>query len=248
MGTAFASDVGAVMDTDNSNLMIGDDSSLSTNLELSSNSVSDVNVYENNQDADSNLLGAPATVNKTHLNSSDLKMYYMDGSMFNVTLLDENNNPLANQEVIFSIDGLTKNYTKITNDDGVASLTIRLYYDNYVIKSYFLGNGSYAASNVTNTIAVVHRTIEAQDLVKTYQNDTQYQVTCADFDGNLLVNSLVNINIIGKDYSRYTNEKGVATLNINLEPGDYIVTATNTVTNTSITNNITVLSSIESND
>ena len=61
---------------------------------------------------------------KSVLLTDDLSMKFKDGSKFNATVLDGQGKPLANQTVIFNINGVF--YNKTTADDGVASLNIRL--------------------------------------------------------------------------------------------------------------------------
>ncbi|MBO6110449.1 MAG: hypothetical protein J6P12_06295 [Methanobrevibacter sp.] len=82
-----------------------------------------------------------------------------------------------------------------------------------------------------------------------FRNDTQYYATFIDKQGKALPkDTTVRFNINGVMYERKVNENGTAKLNINLEAGEYIITATNPVTSEMHTNNITVLSNIQSGD
>ena len=65
----------------------------------------------------------------------DLNMTYGDGSNFTAQTLDGQGKPLANQNVTFNINGVF--YNKITDDNGVASLTMRLMSGKYIITSYW---------------------------------------------------------------------------------------------------------------
>ena len=65
----------------------------------------------------------------------DLNMIYGDGSNFTAQTLDGQGKPLANQNVTFNINGVF--YNKVTNDNGVASLTMRLMSGKYIITSYW---------------------------------------------------------------------------------------------------------------
>ena len=65
----------------------------------------------------------------------DLNMTYGDGSNFTAQTLDCQGKPLANQNVTFNINGVF--YNKITDDNGVASLTMRLMSGKYIITSYW---------------------------------------------------------------------------------------------------------------
>ena len=65
----------------------------------------------------------------------DLNMTYGDGSNFTAQTLDGQGKPLANQNVTFNINGVF--YNKVTDDNGVASLTMRLMSGKYIITSYW---------------------------------------------------------------------------------------------------------------
>lgn len=90
--------------------------------------------------------------------------------------------------------------------------------------------------------------IESSDLVKYYKNDSQYEATFYDFNGTPLVNQSIPISINGLNYNRTTNTSGMIKFSINLVPGDYVIKVTNPVTNESALNNITVLSTLLTND
>ena len=65
--------------------------------------------------------------------TSDLNMTYRDGSKFTAQTLDGHGKPLANQNVSFNVNGVF--YHKVTDDNGFASLTIRLMSGKYIITS-----------------------------------------------------------------------------------------------------------------
>ena len=67
--------------------------------------------------------------------TSDLSMKYLDGSNFTVQTLDGRGNPLAKQNISFNING--RFYYRVTDDEGMASLNIRLMPGEYIITSYW---------------------------------------------------------------------------------------------------------------
>ena len=79
--------------------------------------------------AGNNIVVLPTLVTR------DLNMTYGDGSNFTAQTLDGQGKPLANQNVTFNINGVF--YNKITDDNGVASLTMRLMSGKYIITSYW---------------------------------------------------------------------------------------------------------------
>ena len=68
-------------------------------------------------------------------------------------------------------------------------------------------------------------TILANDVVKFFRNGTQYYAKFLDGCGSPLVNASVTFNINGVFYKKQTDDNGMARLNINLFPGEYILTA-----------------------
>ena len=79
-------------------------------------------------------IGNKVTVLPT-LVTKDLNMKYMDGSNFTAQTLDSQGKALANQTVSFNVNGVF--YHRITNEDGIASLRIRLMAGEYIITSYW---------------------------------------------------------------------------------------------------------------
>ena len=77
--------------------------------------------------------------------TSDLNMTYMDGSKFTAQTLDGHGKPLANQNVSFNVNGVF--YHKVTDDNGFASLTIRLMSGKYIITSSW--NDFQTGNNIT---------------------------------------------------------------------------------------------------
>ena len=64
-------------------------------------------------------------------------MTYKDGSKYDATVLDSQGKPLANQNVVFNVNGVF--YNKITDSNGVASLNINLMKGEYIITSMWNG-------------------------------------------------------------------------------------------------------------
>lgn len=176
--------------------------------------------------------------NKSSIISNDLEKYYKDDKGFCATFYNENGTPLTNKNITFSVNGVS--YIKTTDNNGTAKLNINLESGNYTIISY----NPTTNETITNNITVLS-SINGNDLTKYFKNATQYSVTLYDKTGKALVNKTVRFNINGIFYERKTNEKGVAQLNINLDPGNYIVTVYNLITGEEKSNNINVVSRIQ---
>lgn len=185
-------------------------------------------------------------INKNvNLNISDIVMIYKDGTRMVAVLTDYKGNPIANATVYFSINGVT--YVRTTDVDGSASIGLNLGSGVYGASVYYNGSDMYdkVSKNITVTI---NPTVLADDLVKMYKNATKFSAKFTDSAGKALVNSDVRFNINGVFYTRTTDANGVASLAINLRPGDYILTAYNPVNGEQKGVNITVKSLIVQND
>ena len=175
------------------------------------------------------------------LETKDLSLYYKNGTRYEVTVM-QGDLPVENASIIINVCGV--NYTRTTNADGKASLAINLNPGNYSIYSLY----DYGLNSIQlNSDIEVLPTILGNDIVKIYRNDTQYYATVLDKKGNPLANSQVTFNINGVFYSRKTNENGIAKLNINLQAGEYILTAIQD-NGFMYSNLITVLPSISGSD
>ena len=179
------------------------------------------------------------------LNISDIVMIYKDGTRMVAVLTDYEGNPIANATVYFSINGVT--YVRTTDVNGSASIGLNLGSGVYGASVYYNGSDMYdkVSKNITVTI---NPTVLADDLVKMYKNATKFSAKFTDSTGKALVNSDVRFNINGVFYTRTTDANGVASLAINLRPGDYILTAYNPVNGEQKGVNITVKSLIVQND
>lgn len=189
---------------------------------------------------DNGTNSTPEDKNSTII-SEDISLFYKNGTRFSAIFLDENGKALANQNIVFVINGVS--YTKTTDENGMASIGINLAPGSYVMESKNLATNETVKNNVT-----VISTINPSNVVKLYKNGTHYYATFIDGQGNALANKTVKFNINGVFYTRTTDENGTARLNIWLYPGNYILTAYNPINNEARASNVTVLSTINGKD
>ncbi|WP_407421576.1 C1 family peptidase [Methanobrevibacter sp.] len=158
--------------------------------------------------------------------TQDLVKIYKNDSKFVANI------GIANETVNFEINGI--NYTRKSDENGSARMAINLEPGSYTIKTTFNG------TTVENTITVLP-TLIADNLVKYYRNASQFFISLIDGKNNPVSGVNITMNINGVFYNRTTNENGTAKLNINLEPGEYILTAIDPLTGLMMSYNITVL-------
>ena len=166
--------------------------------------------------------------------SSDLVKYYMDDSQFEVRLLTGDFSKNNTKKVSFVINGRT--YNRSIDENGYSRININLGPGVYNITAI----SPFTGERKTNKITVLSL-FESNDLIKYYRNGSQFIVKIFNkTSGN------VTFNINGVFYTRMINESGYAKLNINLAPGDYIITTD--YMGCKAANNVSVLSVLSSDD
>ena len=171
------------------------------------------------------------------INTQDVDMFYNDGTRFKANL-SNNQEAIKNASVEFTINGIS--YNRFSDESGQASISLRLNPGNYNITTKYL-------EITNNNTIIIKSTIEASDVVKIYKNSTQYWAKFLNKNGDALKNTMITYNINGVFYNRQTNDNGMCKLNINLNQGQYILTAYNPQTDEMKSNLITVLPSITEN-
>jgi hypothetical protein len=141
--------------------------------------------------------------------------------------------------ITFKINGVS--YVREVSESGSAKLNINLRPGVYIIET---SAGSY---QFNNTVTVLP-TLIGDNLVKYYRNASQFEIKLIDAGGNPVASQNVMFNINGVFYSRQSDADGIARLNINLSPGEYIITATDPLTGLNMSYNITVLPVLYSDD
>ena len=165
---------------------------------------------------DALMYGSNITVLSTIL-ANDVVKFFRNGTQYCAKFLDGCGSPLVNASVTFNINGVL--YKKQTDYEGVARLNINLFPGKYILTAMH-PDGLMYGYNIT-----VLSTILANDVVKFFRNGTQYCAKFLDGCGSPLVNASVIFNINGVFYKKQTDDNGMARLNIDLFPGEYILTA-----------------------
>lgn len=180
-----------------------------------------------------------ASENDVNISAPDVEKFYHGSERFIVTLTDSEGNPLVGESVSITIVGVP--YDRVTNENGTASLALNLNPGNYSTKVVYKDKTVF--SNV-----LIKSTVMGNDLVKYYKNDSQFYVKVLDSNGDILVNKTITFNIVGVFYTRTTNESGIARLNINLNQGNYTITAINPTNGEQSSYKISVLPLIDVKD
>ncbi|MBR0271687.1 MAG: Ig-like domain repeat protein [Methanobrevibacter sp.] len=178
----------------------------------------------------------------TTVNGTDLTKVYRNSSQYFATFRNDEGEYLAAGTMVrFNINGVF--YNRTTDEKGTAKLNINLNAGEYILTAINPETGEQSS----NIITVLAKIVENNDITKYYRNGTQYTVKVLGDDGKVVgAGEIVTFNINGVFYNRTTDENGTAQLNINLQPGDYVITAE--YQGFVVSNNIKVLPTLTAQD
>lgn len=124
--------------------------------------------------------------------------------------------------ILFQING--RNYTRRTNDNGEASLNIKLPRGEYACKIISPMDDYFDYAEKTVIVKVISSThMEGTNISKMEDETAVYQ--CAVYDEIGRVDCTVTITVNGVTYTRHTEADGLAKLNIRLPKGEYDIIA-----------------------
>ena len=214
---------------------------ISDDANQNSSTGGDVPAPSTNASTGDNVTNSTPEDKNSTIISEDISLFYKNGTKFSAIFLDENGKALANQTIVFVINGVA--YNRTTDANGIATISINLSPGNYVMESKNVATNETVKNNVT-----VISTISSSNVVKLYKNGTQYSAVVVYSNGTPIVNKTVKLNINGVFYNRVTDENGTVRLNINLDPATYIITVYNPSNGEENSNKIVVLSKLIAED
>ena len=169
----------------------------------------------------------PGNVTSTKIEMSDLTTYPGSNADYGITLKDINNNPIANEEVIFNIN--SKNIKVTTDAKGHAAIKINENSGSYAVKVSYAGDDiDYASASAQAKVTVnkVSTRIVASNYAMFIKKADYYKLTLKDSKGKIISNQKIKIKVNKKSYTVKTNSKGVAKLKLKLKKGKYTVKMT----------------------
>ncbi|MBR3140058.1 MAG: Ig-like domain-containing protein, partial [Methanobrevibacter sp.] len=151
----------------------------------------------------------------------------INDNQFKITLLDDDGNPISNQKVNITIDGV--NYEVTSDANGVVSVALN-----------HLSNDKYIVS-VTNPVTgeIITQVIEIskkeekhtefnwisqnKDIIMYYGVSKYYTVRVCDNNGKYVSGIKVIFVFKGINYVAYSNPNGYASIKLSLKPGKYTI-------------------------
>lgn len=172
-----------------------------------------------------------------NLTCNNLSMYYDGKDKLKIVLKNSNGKAFSGQAITVKIN--SKTYNLITDSKGEAYLDINLNPGTYVANIVFEETAKYHSAAIKANVTVLS-TAEGVDVVKMYGSGTQYFAMFTDSNGKALGNTKITFKISGKSFTATTMPNGVVKININLSPGDYVISTTNPVTKQKLSNKISI--------
>ena len=135
--------------------------------------------------------------------------------------------PLYNREVILNLDG--KNHTRKTNNQGIASMTIKNLkkVGTYRIKYTYLGEDNIKKASGTSKLVIKKgiktKFSKANNELYVHKIGTPFKVKLVDARGHAVTKKKVVFYVHHKKYIKTTNKHGIATLYLKLPKGKYKV-------------------------
>lgn len=176
---------------------------------------------------------------------NNLSKYYGGSEKLVIFLKNSNGKAFASQNIVVKIG--SKTYNLITNSKGQTSLDVDLKSGRYNATIIFPQTEKYHQASV-NAIIEVLSTAEGIDVVKLYGSGTQYFAIFTDSNGKALGNTNITFRISDKSYKIETLPNGIAKININFKPGDYVISCINPVTKQKLSNKISIIYPIMGKD
>ena len=151
----------------------------------------------------------------TVISGDDISVVYGGNGNLQVTLRDVNGNLIANEMVVFRING--KSIFIKTNSNGQASLAVNLVPNVYDATVSYGGSGDYNGATKKLTVVIKKATPKLTASKKTFKRKVKtkkYAITLKDNLGKVIKNAKVTLKVKGKTYRATTNAKGKATFKI----------------------------------
>lgn len=153
------------------------------------------------------------------IQTNDVRKIVGNGTQYEAILYDDSNMPLKNTKVPLEINGVE--YYRTTDNNGLIKMNINLMPGQYTLKITNPVTYEWEFSDVT----VLPNLVNNHDLTKYCRGANQYYITALNDQGVAVSGQEVTFNINGVFYTRTSDENGRVKLNINLNPGQYVLTA-----------------------
>ena len=157
------------------------------------------------------------TVLPSIVENHDLTKYYKNASKYTLKIIGDDGKPVGEGVTVkLNINGVF--YERKTNTTGYINMNINLPPGTYTVTAEY--NGLKASNKIT-----IWSVLKTRDLSMKYKDGSKFEAKILDGQGRPYAGQTVKFNINGVFYTKTTEADGIARLNINLLPGEYIITS-----------------------
>ena len=131
---------------------------------------------------------------------------------------------IPDKKIIISVKNV--NYTQVTDNSGIAYLTIGMRIGKYEMSYKFNGDSKVNPASGKTNITVRERTetnITWRSSDSFYQGPQYYYVQLTDLNNNRLANKVLKLTVNNVNYQATTNANGIAKFTANVRPGNHTV-------------------------
>ena len=159
------------------------------------------------------------------LSASNVNGYNTFSTKYSVNL-ESDGVPLASKQINITIDDVT--YTKTADNDGQASVNVKLGAGTYDVLCAYSGDENTSDCLASSTITVkaaIKTTVKVADKDINYRQGSKcaFIVKLLDANGNAIKNQKITFKVNGKTYTANTNSLGYAKIFLKLKKGTYTV-------------------------
>ena len=165
------------------------------------------------------------TISQSEITSSNVVGYESFETQINIKLTSDSK-PLPSKEVSIDLNG--KNYKKITDSNGMASLSVNLAQGKYTAQFTFLGDNTTSGAVKTSTITIKQAektslTIGDKDINYRQGSKCLFYVKLLNSKGKAVKNQEVTFKVAGHTFTAKTDSSGAAKIYLNLKKGTHRV-------------------------
>ncbi len=166
-----------------------------------------------------------AVLESVSLNATDLVQYYGENKFFKIDFNDPNAYDQYGKTITVSISNekWSQSFEAVTDAFGTARLQIKLNPGEYNV-TYKYSNpyyNIYGSGSNKITIYKMPVSLNANDMIMNVNDQKLFEATLRDINGKAISNMQIHMKLDGNIYDIATNDKGVASLPLNLNIGEY---------------------------
>lgn len=170
--------------------------------------------YNASESVNSSLIFYEKTIIKTP------KKYAYRSSNFTIKLVSSKGDVLSNKKLIVYIDGVK--YTRTTDSKGQVYVKMPSDRKSVNFNCIFSG-GDYCVNSSLSMKLPVYKKTYTKPLIYAVLKGYCFKILLKGADGKILKKEKVKFTIDGKNYTRFTNNKGIAYIRIHLSRNAYKV-------------------------